>query len=194
MLKPTILAVVGLAVVAPAVSADTIIPILPRPDLAEDLAPFESPAFDRMVDLCERFGVACGLPGDEDSDLLDLIPLAEADAAKQWDLYAEEWEELAELYDDYVPVVPHLPRIHGHYGWQENRLSDIDALLEDVQERLDRRPAPLVHTIPRPHFGWQHPFGHAPQPYSFGHRLPLNPHLFRGPHRPGNSVIILPSR
>jgi len=204
MLKHTLLALVGLAVVAPAASADADLPLLPRPDLSAEITPFEAPAFDRMVDLCERFGVACSVPGADRyahadiEDLFELIPLAQADAAKRWALYAEEWTEIAEFYEDYAPAeVPtfEFPQIADGYGWHHpgyGRLAEITELLEDMQDRLDRRVAP-VHVVPTPRLGWQSPFN------SWSHRLGqghagttiIRPHA---PHLPGNSVIILPSR
>ena len=69
MLKQTLFAVFGLALSVPAASADTSLPLLPRPDLSQDLAPFQAPAFDRIDTLCERFGIACSVPGAGASDL-----------------------------------------------------------------------------------------------------------------------------
>ncbi len=195
MLKHTLIALAGLAAVVPAASADTLLPILPRPDLVEDYTPFEDHAFDQTFELCHRFGVACSVPGAGHADVLDLIALAQADAAKRWALHAEEWEEVAELYDDYAPYhipAPRLPRIHGNYGWQQSagdRIADVAELLEEVQERLDHRPQAL-HVIPRPHFNWQN----LPGRFSFGHSGPAIINHYNLPRHPGNTIIVNPFR
>ena len=201
MLKPILLALVGVAIVAPAASADSPLPTLPRPDLGAVPAPLNSPA----VDLCDRFGIACTQPGlaldvEPDlnaPDLADLIPLAQADAAKRWALYAEEWAEIAELYEEYEPAdVPttRLPQIAQGYGWQHGQIADITELLDDVQERLDRRPVPL-HSLPFVHIAPRHSFGNLPHRF-YGYAAPRSfPRSIVRPNRlPGNSVIILPGR
>ena len=207
MLKHSLIAIAGLAAVAPAASADALLPLLPRPDLSAEIAPLNAPAFDRMVELCDRFGIACSVPGVEDyaeadpEDIFDLIPLAQADAAKRWALYAEEWAEIAELYEEYAPShvpAPDFPDLadgYGYsYGWHHGgSLGDVAEMLEDVQERLDRRIAP-VHVLPRTRLGWQHPFTTLPGHYSYGFAGPRVIRPYTAPHLPGNSVILLPAR
>lgn len=191
MLKPALLAVVGLAASVPAAFADTSLPLLPRPELWHGFDPFAAPVpSHEMIDLCGRFGVACSMPFATPranlGDLATLLPLAQADAAKRWALHVDEWARIADLYREGRPhPVRPLPILPDGLGWRPNRMDDITALMENVQDRLLQGHTPR-HDVPLPRPLWQNPLG--PQFDSLS-LLPAP-----GPQRPGQSILIVPRR
>ena len=191
MLKPALLALAGLAATVPAAIADTNLPLLPRPELGHDFDPFAAPAPNHgTVDLCGRFGVACSIPfaaprdglGDL-GDLAELLPLAQADAAKRWALHVEQWARIADLSREGRPHSAHplsnLPTLPDGFGWRPDRMADIMALMDDVQDRLAEGPAPR-RALPL----WLHPQGPHFEPFS------VRP--APGPQLHGQSILILP--
>lgn len=154
MLKHFTLATIGLAALAGAATADSISPTIPWPVPGHSgITAYDSPAFERMVEMCDRFGVDCSAPGHDDPDPFDLSPEARADAEKRLEQYAEEWEELTEERED-----EHRHELGGHphplFGFQ------------DIP-----RAWPRPHVLPRPEL----------ELYQFGYRYPNVPRI-RLPH------------
>ncbi|MEJ6388073.1 hypothetical protein [Gymnodinialimonas ulvae] len=195
MLKPVLFALVGLAASVPAAFADTTLPLLPRPDLGRDFDPLAMPApAQDAVDLCSRFGVACSIPFASPradlGNLAELLPPAQADAAKRWALYADEWARIADLYRDgprpALPALPQVPRTPDGLGWRPDRMSDLADLLDDVQARLARPSAPL-QAVPHRDPLWSHPF--TIRPFDPPTILPVPRPQHRGP-----SILIVPQQ
>lgn len=159
MLKPALLTLAGLAASVSAASADTIVPTLPRPDLSALSAP--------SVDLCSRYGVSCAVPG----------------------VRYYGWGGVTVPRSHALPLhVPGVPHVTGGYGWGHGQLADISALMEDVQERLDRRPVAPFYNVPLTRLSPRGSLGGVYNPIL---RAPAVRSI-RPNHLPGNSIVILP--
>jgi hypothetical protein len=169
MFKHATLAAIGLTAALGTAHADTIITSHgPYPGLI----PYSSPSFERLVEMCDRFGLDCSAPGV----VYDDSPEARADAEKRLQLYAEDYEEFLEEYDDHVELLPApiLPRPFGFYGYPAPRVLPL--------------PRPLPHPLPRADlFGFGHRFDTLPYPTVPPHVLPYGS-FPRGPLIPWPSL------
>lgn len=161
MFKHLTLSAIGLTAALSAAQADTLLSVGPHPALG----PYASPSFGRMVEICARFGLDCSAPGaSHDGSYPHLLsPEALADAGKRHALYAQDWQEFLDTYEDHVELVPApvLPRPFGLYGYALPRpvpLPRVD--LYGYGPRLDIGPRPVLPYVSP--FGTR-PFGSLPR-------------------------------
>ena len=168
MFKLSIAAAIGLSAVVSAAHADTIVvqqgypgiaPIIVSPTHAptHGTSAYNTPSFERLVEMGARFGFECGVPDLADGPHPYLSPEAQADADKRLAQYQEEWEERAEEAEELVEVLPAPVPVPTHprelfapgqlFGWNAPH------------------PLPRTLTVPRVN------------PYQFGHRFPTLPRV-----------------
>lgn len=159
MFKLPIAAAIGLTAAISAAHADPILlpaPLhIPPPSLsAPGLSTYDSPSFDRFVDMCARMGFDCSAPaagrpsshfGPHAPSSFALSEAAQADAEKRMALYAQEWEEFADDFAGHVEIHPARPQVtpFGFFSYNAPRVS----------------PYPNIEL------------------YQFGHRLPSVPRI-----------------
>ncbi len=176
MFKHATLAAIGLTAALSAAQADTII-ATQGPHFG--FAPHGTSSYNRLVEMCDAFGVDCSLPGTADVHVEIFSPEAQADADKRLALQLEEWEEFREEYEEYAELVPTpvLPRPHGLFGYQVPRpLPYPHPDLFGFEHRF--------HALPRPHVPnpfanpFERRFGNIPHtliPHGTAPRYPLFP-------------------
>lgn len=147
MFKHATLAAIGLTGALSAAHADTIITHGPYPGLST----YDSPSFERLVEMCDRFGIDCSAPGADGYHPFIHSPEALADSEKRQALYAQDWEEFLDAYEDRVELLPApvLPRPFGYFGYPAPRVTPYPrADLFGFGHRFDVLPRPRIpHSI-----------------------------------------------
>ncbi|WP_224814352.1 hypothetical protein [Hasllibacter sp. MH4015] len=196
MFKHATFAAIGLTAAISAAQADTHDHLYP--------SPHDTPAFERLVEMCAHFGITCDLPDvAAEDDLLhpfDLSsPEALADLEKRLALMEQDWEEYAEVYGIapdlppvWAPVRPHNYPVPRHlFGWGPSDVTPHVVPHPDAWPRAHVWPRPRVEILPRldPAPGWpRHGYLDLTNPFRALDNAPNLPrHLFpRGTLRHGH--------